>query len=102
MRPLVLSLLFALGASPALAQRLPQGPTDQLPPYVFDVRGLFAFLKADETTAHSLGILPANLPGHGLGLVAGAHIYPLRHGGFALGLGGELAIANGSAQERDE
>jgi hypothetical protein len=94
MQRLALSLaLVAASAAPALAQA--PGP---LPPFVIDVRGIFATLGRDSTTAADLQIAPAQLPTHGLGGVVGVQVYPLRWTGFAIGVGGEAVLARASGQ----
>ena len=47
--------------------------------------------------AGTLGVATENLPGRGLGIVAGAHVYPFRAGALTIGLGGELLISRASA-----
>jgi hypothetical protein len=94
MRRLVLTLaLAAVGTAPAFAQT-----PRTLPPFVIDVRGIFAKLGQDPTTAADLQIGPGQLPPHGLGGVVGAHLYPLRRGSFAIGIGGEAVLARGRSQ----
>jgi hypothetical protein len=61
-------------------------------PFVVDVRGVWARFKKDAAIATELGIEPSELPGRGLGLVVGGHVYPIRTRNFALGLGGELLL----------
>ncbi len=47
--------------------------------------------------AESLGVTEDDLPGRGLGLIVGAHVYPVRGRSVALGLGGEVLLrARGS------
>jgi hypothetical protein len=94
---LALLLVFTV---PALAQEAGpvQGlPTEPIAPFVFDARGTFARFKALPPVATDLGVDPTALPTRGLGLVVGAHLYPVRRQNFALGLGGELLLrARGS------
>ena len=96
MRRLLLTSIFLCAATPAFAQQ-----REPIPVFVFDARGAFARLKDDATTADTLGVSVANLPGHGFGVVGGAHFYPLRRGGFALGLGGEVLLVGGSHENLD-
>lgn len=64
--------------------------------FVADVRGTWATLPDDPALAASLGVTEDNLATRGLGVVFGAHAYPLRFGEFvALGFGGELLFARG-------
>jgi hypothetical protein len=86
--------------APAHAQDAPAVPPlldEPIAPFVFDARGTFARFKELPATAAALGVQPTDLPSRGLGLVVGAHLYPIRTRGFALGLGGELLLrARGS------
>lgn len=85
----VLSLAILAGsASPALAQI--QEPIGR---YVADARITWARFKQDAGIASAIGVQPVNLPTRGLGLVFGAHWYPLRGARLALGLGGEIMAA---------
>jgi hypothetical protein len=61
-------------------------------PFIIDVRGVFARFKQDPGVAAALDVEASDLPTRGLGLVAGAHVYPLRTRSFALGLGGEVLL----------
>jgi len=78
-------------AAPAAAQQ-----KEPLPPFAADLRGAFARHKAEPSVATDLGVSAANLPSRSLGLVAGAHVYPLRGRRISLGLGGNMVIARGS------
>jgi hypothetical protein len=91
---LALLLLLAV-AIPAHAQEAPAAPPalgEPIAPFVFDARGVFARFKQLPATAAALGVEPTDLPTRGLGLVVGAHLYPVRTRNFALGLGGELLL----------
>jgi hypothetical protein len=96
MRRLVLTWIFLCAAAPAFAQQ-----KEPIPKFVFDARGAFALLKTDALTAQTLGVAVADLPGHGFGVVGGFNFYPLRRGGFALGVGAELLLSRGSHQSFD-
>lgn len=94
-------LLAALLMLAAPAQAQDPAPPDildrPLAPAVVDARGTLARLKDDSAIAQTLGVESTDLPTRGLGLVVGAHVYPLRRRGFALGLGGEVLLrARGS------
>jgi hypothetical protein len=91
--------LTLAAAAPALAQRAQQA--DRIPAFVFDARGAVAMLKQSESTASSFGSAPEALPRRGIGPVAGLHVYPIHHGHFAFGLGGELLLTRASRQEKD-
>jgi hypothetical protein len=61
--------------------------------YVADARVTFARFKEDPGIAAAIGVRPINLPTRGLGIVVGAHVYPLRTRRVALGLGAEFLSA---------
>ncbi len=61
--------------------------------YVADARITLARFKEDPGIAAAIGVRPVNLPTRGLGLVVGAHLYPLRGKRVALGLGAEVLAA---------
>jgi hypothetical protein len=91
-----LGLLFALlVTAPALAQDAPAVPPlvdDPIGPFVVDARGVLARFKQLPATASALGVDATALPTRGLGLVVGAHLYPVRRQQFALGVGAELLL----------
>ena len=92
MRRILCSVLVCLAiAASATAQ-----PKEPIPPFAVDIRGAFARHKAEPSVASDLGVTPANLPGRSLGLVGGAHVYPLRSKRVTLGLGGNVVMARGS------
>jgi hypothetical protein len=72
-------------------------PEDPIGPFVVDARVTVARFKALPAVAEALGVEATDLPTRGLGLVAGAHFYPLRKRAWALGVGGEVLLrARGS------
>jgi hypothetical protein len=81
----------------AIAASATAQPKEPIPPFAVDIRGAFARHKAEPSVASDLGVTPANLPSRSLGLVAGAHVYPLRSKRVTLGLGGNVVMARGSA-----
>ena len=64
--------------------------------YVADARLAWARFKEDAAVASAIGVTPTNLPTRGLGLVVGAHWYPLRGSRIALGVGAEFFTARDS------
>jgi hypothetical protein len=89
--PVLLFLVLAV-ARCAFAQ--PQEPIGR---FAVDMRGAFARHKAEPSVATDLGVTAANLPSRTLGLVAGAHVYPLHLGKvITLGFGGNVVVARGS------
>jgi len=92
MRRILCSVLVCLAiAASATAQ-----PKEPIPPFAVDIRGAFARHKAEPSVATELAVIPANLPSRSLGLVGGAHVYPLRSKRVTLGLGGNVVMARGS------
>jgi hypothetical protein len=64
--------------------------------FAADARIALPRFKQDPGVAAALGVTSENLPTRGLGLAAGAHVYPLRTRRFALGLGAEFLRSRGS------
>lgn len=101
MRTALLASALLLPAS-AQGQEPVPGPVplleEPIAPFVFDARGLLARFKGNSLIAETLDVAVDELPTRGLGLVVGAHVYPVRTGKFALGLGGEIVLrARGSS-----
>jgi len=84
-------LFLIAAATPVLAQGPP--PPKPLPLLVVDVRGALVSMGADTSTAVALAVPPELLPGRGLALSGGAHLYPFRRPGFAIGVGAEAILA---------
>ena len=89
--PFSIVLLLALVvASPVRAQ----DPPPRIPWFVVDAHGSIPkFPSDDQSLADSRGMVLAELPGRGLGLQLGVHLYPLRWRAVTFGVGGELAVA---------
>jgi hypothetical protein len=95
MRSIGLALaLAASSATPALAQK-----PAPLPVVVFDVRGALAKLGTDAATAKDLGVATTRQPSVGLGVILGAHAYPFRRHGFAIGAGADWLLTRSLAQD---
>ncbi len=79
-----------LAARPTQAQ----GPPPKIGPFVIDVHGtLPGFPGDDPQLAASRGLLVQELPGRGLGLHTGAHLYLLRWKAVTFGVGGDLTLS---------
>lgn len=101
-------LLLVVATLPAHAQEVPPVPPlidqpipplvdEPIAPFVVDARGVFARFKQFPAVAAGLAVPETELPTRGLGLVVGAHLYPVRTRSFALGVGAELLLrARGS------
>lgn len=87
-RTLVAGAILIVSHSAADAQ-----PAEPIGPFAADVRVTWARFKEDPSIASALGVSPNNLPTRGLGLVVGAHWYPIRRPGVTLGIGGEFIRA---------
>jgi hypothetical protein len=88
----VLSVLLLLLAAAAPVQA--QDPPPRIPLFVVDFHATApGFPSESQPLAESRGLKPAELPGRGLGLQAGLHLYPLRYRGITFGIGGEVATS---------
>jgi hypothetical protein len=95
LRTLVLAaVLPALVSSSAFAQDPNREP---IPRFVADAHAAFPKFPDDASIATGLGVTEENLPGRGLGLAFGMHVYPARMGKVTLGLGGRLLISRASS-----
>lgn len=91
----------AAPASPAQPVVVPVPPPRPVSGFVVDARGVLAKFGQRPDTAAALGVNPEDVPGPGLGVSAGAHVYPLRLGRVALGIGGEVVLARRGRQPID-
>jgi hypothetical protein len=93
---LAFAILLTAGAPLASAQAT---DPDHLPIgwFAVDARGAWVTLPDDPALAEFLDVPQENLATRGLGLIVGAHVYPVRLGRWvALGFGGELLFSRGS------
>ncbi len=91
--------VLAAGATTEAQEQDPVPPPltrERIPTFVVDARVALPSFKQDATVAAALGVDASALPTRGLGLVAGAHVFPFRKGSFALGIGGEILRARAS------
>src|SRR5690349_24344885 len=87
--------LTLLLATPAAAQAV-----EPIGIFAADARVAFPGYGQTESVAAALGVQTLDLPKRGLGLVFGAHFYPLRRGAVTFGIGGEvMASRRGNTQE---
>jgi hypothetical protein len=83
-------LLVIAAAAPVAAQ----DPPPRIPFVVLDFHAIVPkFPSEDGQLAASRGMNLAELPGRGLGLHAGLHLYPLRWRAVTFGVGGEVATS---------
>jgi Outer membrane protein beta-barrel domain len=85
-------LMILTVALPAAAQT-----RERLNLFTADARLTFPGYEQSDSVATSLGVDKLALPERGLGLVFGAHLYPLRKGVVTLGLGAELMASKRSS-----
>jgi len=79
-------LFIVLHSSSVSAQ--PASP--RIGPFVVDVRGTFPHFPDDPLLAQSRGVAATDLPGIGIGIAVGAHVYLLKWRAMTFGIGGEL------------
>jgi hypothetical protein len=93
------SLLFALGGViPAHAQE----PPPRIPIFVIDLHATFTRFPIEQALVDSRGLDSiAELPGPGLGVQAGLHLYPLRWRAVTFGIGGEVTLNRARQQPPD-
>jgi hypothetical protein len=93
------SLLFALaGVLPAGAQE----PPPPIPLFVVDVHATFPKFPINQAIVDSRDLDSiAELPGAGLGVLAGMHFYLLRWRAVTFGLGGEVTLNRARQQPAD-
>jgi hypothetical protein len=81
------TLITLLAAHPVLAQ----DPPPKIGPYVVDLHATIPRFPEDQQLAQSRGMSLAELPGSGLGVQVGVHVYPVRWRAITFGIGGEFA-----------
>ena len=84
-----LLLLAVLFSSATAAQA--QEPPPRIPFFVVDLHGTVPRFPASQELADSRGLVLAELPGVGLGLQLGLHLYPIRWRAITFGIGAEVA-----------
>jgi len=85
---LVLAVCRCASAQPA---------SSRIGPFVVDLRGTFPSFPSNAQLAASRGIAVADLPGLGLGVDIGAHIYLVKWRAITFGVGGELMAVRAHA-----
>ena len=95
-------VLLAIAIVPVLCARADaQDAPPRIGPFVVDVRGTVPQFSNDLALAQSRGLTQFELPGIGLGVAAGAHLYPLKWRAITFGIGGELAMARSHSTPPD-
>jgi hypothetical protein len=67
-------------------------PEEPIGRFVLDARAVVPFFKKDPGVAAALEAEPGDLPGRGLGLSVGGHVYLLRGKPVTVGLGADLLL----------
>jgi hypothetical protein len=80
----VLALLGSCLAPQVRAQELSEQPITR---FVVDLRGALPKVPGNDDLARPYGLAGANLPGLGLGVDVGGHVYPLRWKSITFGIG---------------
>ena len=88
-RGVIAVLLFLAGAAHAAGQE----PPPPIGPFVLDAHGTVPRFPNDVQLSQSRNLSPSELPGVGLGLHAGVHVYPFRWRSITFGLGADLTLA---------
>jgi hypothetical protein len=93
---IVTSLVFAVAAChPRDASGQDQPP--RIGPFVLDIRGTAPNFPSDELLAQSRGLNIEELPGRGLGLDGGAHVYLFKWRVITFGAGAQMTIARATS-----
>jgi hypothetical protein len=94
-RTLLLALVASTLALPVAAQEPSEQPITR---WVVDLRGAMPKVPSDDALAQPYGLTGTTLPGFGLGVDIGAHVYPLRWKSvtFGVGLSGVIGRAHAS------
>jgi hypothetical protein len=96
---LAAALTCALGvASTAGAQ---PRPSTKIGPFVVDLRAAIPSFPSNVQLATSRGVGSGDLPGAGLGIDVGAHLYLVRWRAITFGIGGELLTARARSSPPD-
>lgn len=91
------TLVLAVAALAIPVSAVAQDPPPKIGPFVVDLHGTVPRFPSDQQLADSRGLVLRELPGSGVGLHAGAHVYVLTWKAVTFGLGGDLTIARSHA-----
>ena len=90
-RPRMGAVAFSL-AMMAPRSALAQDPPPRIPLVVLDLHATVPRFPDDPLLGDSRGLALAELPGSGLGVQMGIHVYPLRWRAVTFGIGGEVTL----------
>jgi hypothetical protein len=65
-------------------------------PFVIDVRGDFVSFAPTDPIGHPFALTKTQMPARGIGIEAGAHVYPLRFKRITIGVGGNYLTSRGN------
>jgi hypothetical protein len=83
----------------AASSAFAQPPSTRIGPFVIDIRGTIPRFPTDATVAESRGLNVNDLPGTGIGVAIGAHLYLLKWRAITLGIGGEFMTSRAHSSE---
>jgi hypothetical protein len=95
-------MIAAIGLVPSTTTFGQQPEAQPIGPVALDIRVAFPQFKDLPGVSDPLDVNTTDLPGHGMGLVFGAHWYAARLKVITLGLGGELLVSRGSSNVQPE
>ncbi len=98
MRTAAVILALTLLAIPARA--VAQDPPKPIGPFVVDIRATKPNFPQDQQLADSRGLAVTDLPGSGLGLDLGAHVYLFTWKAVTFGVGGQITLARSSSSSQ--
>ena len=98
MRTAAVILALTLLAIPARA--VAQDPPKPIGPFVVDIRATIPNFPQDQQLADSRGLGVTDLPGSGLGLDLGAHVYLFTWKAVTFGAGGQITLARSSSSSQ--
>jgi hypothetical protein len=93
-----IAIAFIIAAVHPVAARGQDEPP-RIGPFVLDVRGSSPAFPDDAQLAQSRGLSVDELPGRGLGLDAGAHLYLFKWRVITFGVGGQMTFARATSGE---
>ena len=98
-RPIPQTFLILLFIVAAAVPSGAQEPPPRIPLYVIDVHATLPRFPIEQALVDSRGLDSlAELPGAGLGVQVGAHVYPVRWRFVTFGIGGEVSVNRASVQ----
>ncbi len=99
-RPRTILFLCVAACATQPVRVMAQDPPPRIGPFVVDLHGTVPRFPNDPELALSRSLVAAELPGAGLGLHAGAHVYVLTWRAVTFGLGGDVTIARSHRASR--